>query len=468
MPIYDPQNNVTSVFFQSMEALSPFESNPTLAIAVSGGADSMALSLLAYQWATKNKGKIIALTFDHQLRPESKTEAKQVSDWLSPLGIEHQTLMANTHPAEKNGNIQEQARLSRYSSLLDWCRRHHILHLLTGHHQNDQAETLLMRLQRGSGVDGLASIPPVSNRKNVRLLRPLLSLSHKQLCDWLQQHQQQWIEDPSNHNTRYTRTRMRMLLKDASISDHLLTSRLAETATQMQMAQTALRQQLYRAMATCLSLYPEGYAKLDIKLFTRLPQEIALRLLANTLTTVSGRNIPPRIAKIRNLHLNIKHSMAVSNTAENSLSSNYFNGMTLHGCVINADNNTSSLIIARELSAIPPQTMLEINTTSSIWDGRFRYTLTPLSSASLEEKNPHHGTDNNHYIAPLSPSGWQQIKETTDNILPKHVLYGLPAVKKHTKDIEFVCSVPHIGYNARQIGAPEMIFSFAPQVPLTR
>src|SRR5512144_1702125 len=156
-----------------MEELAPFESSPHLAVAVSGGADSMALGLLAHDWAVARGGRVTALTVDHGLRPASAKEAAVVGSWMSACGIEHHVLRwRGEKPASA---VQNAARIARYRLLCEWCRQANVMHLLLGHHSGDQSETILHRLVRGSGIFGLAGISPLVETSEVRLLRPLLA-----------------------------------------------------------------------------------------------------------------------------------------------------------------------------------------------------------------------------------------------------------------------------------------------------
>ncbi|HZD25370.1 MAG TPA: tRNA lysidine(34) synthetase TilS, partial [Alphaproteobacteria bacterium] len=152
-----PGGPLTAAEFAALMApFAPFEATPALAVAVSGGADSLALALLADGWARRRGGVATALTVDHGLRPEAAAEARRVGRWLAARGIPHRILRwRGDKPATA---VQAKARAARYALLADWCRRHGVLHLLTAHHRGDQAETVLMRLAHGSGVDGLAGM----------------------------------------------------------------------------------------------------------------------------------------------------------------------------------------------------------------------------------------------------------------------------------------------------------------------
>lgn len=145
-------------FAAAMAPLGPFEREPRLAVAVSGGPDSMALLLLAQEWAAARGGRVSALTVDHGLRAELSAEAAQVAQWAGLLGVSH---VALTWIGDKpTADIQAAAREARYCLLEEWCAASGVFHLLLAHHRDDQAETFLLRLARGSGLDGLAAIAP--------------------------------------------------------------------------------------------------------------------------------------------------------------------------------------------------------------------------------------------------------------------------------------------------------------------
>jgi tRNA(Ile)-lysidine synthase len=178
-------------FAAAIGRLGPFEPAPDLAVAVSGGADSLALTLLADRWARACGGRITALTVDHRLRAESGDEARRVGAMLGARGIAHEILV--WHGPYPLHDLQAAARAARYRLLGDWCRARHVLHLLTAHHQDDQAETLLLRLGRGSGLAGLAGMAPLVEEAHWRLLRPLLDLPAARLRATLEQTGQDWI-----------------------------------------------------------------------------------------------------------------------------------------------------------------------------------------------------------------------------------------------------------------------------------
>src|SRR6185369_15693189 len=146
-------------FAALLDRLGPFETNPHLVVAVSGGRDSLALAVLADAWAKARQGCITALIVDHGLRAESGHEARLVAAKLAGLGIAAEIL--DWHGDKPVTGLAEAARTARYRLLWDWCAQHGVLHLLLAHQRNDQAETFLMRLGDGSGADGLAAMASV-------------------------------------------------------------------------------------------------------------------------------------------------------------------------------------------------------------------------------------------------------------------------------------------------------------------
>jgi tRNA(Ile)-lysidine synthase len=200
-------------------------SEKNLAVAVSGGADSLALAILLSEWREDKNIKLHALTVDHGLRPESAAEAKYVAKTLKPFGISHKTLLWDgIKPKTK---IQEAARDARYSLMSEYCSAKKIKFLFLAHHGQDQIETILFRMAKGTGLDGLIGMRPLSHLENgLTLVRPLLRLSHKDLCDTLKSKKIDWIEDPSNINQRYARVRIRNVI-DVLENEGLTPSRMS-------------------------------------------------------------------------------------------------------------------------------------------------------------------------------------------------------------------------------------------------
>lgn len=190
---------------------------PALILAVSGGPDSTALMLLAARWRTARKRgpKLVAVTVDHALRPEAKQEAAAVKKLARSLGIEHRTLRwAGRKP--KTG-LQEAARTARYRLLAGVSRNADGAPILTAHTRDDQAETVLFRMMRGSGIGGLAgmraaSLLPGYDGEKIELYRPLLGIPKSRLIATLKAAKVPYVEDPTNRDPRFARPRLRELM----------------------------------------------------------------------------------------------------------------------------------------------------------------------------------------------------------------------------------------------------------------
>jgi len=249
-----------------------FDTNSRVAVAVSGGGDSLALMALA---AEAFPGRVQVLSLDHQLRRESAAECAVVAGLAASLGLPHATLV----PAAAIGsaNVQAEARAARYAALGGWCAAHAVPFLLTAHHADDQAETLLMRLARGSGLRGLGGIRPRRElEEGVTLLRPLLGFRRAELQAVVKKRGWVPLEDPSNQSQRFDRTHARMLLAETG---WLNPDRLAASAAHLADAEAALAWAADLAFSSrttnqqgALIANPEG-----------LPAELQRRLLAKAL-----------------------------------------------------------------------------------------------------------------------------------------------------------------------------------------
>ncbi|MDC0473231.1 tRNA lysidine(34) synthetase TilS, partial [Pelagibacteraceae bacterium] len=181
-------------------------------VAVSGGPDSLALTALSKLYINENKSKAYFVIIDHNIRKNSSIEANQVKKILKKKNIVLQ-ILKNKNKITKN--IQSQARESRYALLLSFCKKNDIKYILTAHHSDDQIETFLIRLSRGSGIQGLSSMDDVAILdKKTKLLRPLLKEKKKELIKITRKVFEKSIKDPSNKNKKYLRTRVRLLKKE--------------------------------------------------------------------------------------------------------------------------------------------------------------------------------------------------------------------------------------------------------------
>jgi tRNA(Ile)-lysidine synthase len=411
-----------------MAGLGPFETAPALAVAVSGGADSVALVLLADRWAGKRGGFVVALTVDHGLRSESSAEALAVGEFLAGRGIAHRVL--NWIGDKPRADVQAAARRARYRLLLDWCAANGVLHLLLGHHQDDQAETLLLRLGRGSGVDGLSAMAPVTARPQARLLRPLLAFSRARLEATVTQAGEPWIDDPSNRSAVYRRSRLRRLMPDLA-AEGLDAARLAATAGRLARARDALEGATAGLAVRAVQLHPGGFARLDRTMLGTAPAEIALRLLARLCRTLSGGAFPPRLERLEGLLGALVDGVAVRRTSG--------------GCLFAPSGGV--WLVCREAAAAAVAQPLD-ETGFARWDGRFEAVVRTGNPASL---------------GALGQDGWRSIRDAVPPpAIPRPAIATLPCLR----DEAGVVAVPALGYWRSPAEASLTSIAFVPTFPL--
>ncbi len=329
-----------------MERLLAGHRPDRLAVAVSGGGDSLALLELACDWAEDNHCRIHALTVDHGLRPEAGDEALLVAREAMRMGAQHDTLYWTGWDGK--GNLQAAARAARYALMRDFCDREGIGAILLGHTQDDQAETVLMRLARGSGVDGLSAMPEGRFGRD-DILRPVLGETRADLRIWLTRQGMRWFEDPTNDDPRYDRVRARRLLTQLAPFG-LDAARLAETAASLARARVAL---LARAadVADKIVTDRQGLLIFDRDGLIQTEEETRLRLLAHGLACLSGAPYKPRLASL-------------TDTLDRALDGR---GGTLQGCRLIPCRD--SLMMVREFKAV--ETVQAEADGRAIWDGRW-------------------------------------------------------------------------------------------------
>ena len=275
---------------------------PALVLAVSGGPDSTALLVLTARWraALRRGPELIAVTIDHGLRPESAREARAVKRLAGRLGVRHRTLRW-TGRKPKTG-LQEAARAIRYRLLAAAARGAGAGHVLTGHTLDDQAETVLLRMARGSGLSGLGAMDREVPVQGVALIRPLLELPKARLIATLEAVGMSFADDPSNRDPRFTRARLRALMPVLA-DEGLDARRLALLASRIRRAEATIEVAVAAATAA-LSNGPwstRAPIVLDAEKFSRLPEEVALRLLGRAINC-TGDEGPVQLGKLEALH----------------------------------------------------------------------------------------------------------------------------------------------------------------------
>lgn len=378
---------LTAIGVRLEQALAALVSDAApLGVAVSGGGDSLAL-LLALCTSATDGPAIHAVTVDHGLRKEAADEARFVANVCTGLGVPHTTLRWSAW--DGRGNLQDAARRARYGMIADWAQAQGIGRVALGHTRDDQAETVLMRLARGAGLDGLSAMAAERWDRGVLWLRPFVDIPRADLRTYLQEHRQDWIDDPSNEDTRYDRVRTRAVL--AALEPLGITAAgLAATAARLASARAALDACTAEAAAR-VATEDRGDVLLRMDALSDLPEEIARRLIVAALCWVSSAEYPPRAEALADL-------LADLGTLP---------GATLHGCLITRESGR--LRIARE----PATVMSRRSAVDTLWDGRWQIT------------GPARGDET---VAALGESGLGQCPGWRETGLPRRSLLAGPAV----------------------------------------
>lgn len=408
---------VFAKFIKNIEQLQPFESKPKIAIALSGGIDSMALLLLCKQWIENIDGELIALTVDHALRAESSLEAMEVGLICAKLNVKHAIL--RWKHLGINTNIQAKARQARYELLTQHCQDHDTLHLFTGHQMQDTVENFFIKLSRGSGIFGLAT----SNSnfiKNIRICKPILNFTKNECIKLLQTCQVKHVEDPSNLKRIYFRNDIRFNLQNfcasGAISLELFEQRVWTSAKHLEASAKSVQENIIDAMCKAVSIHQAGFAIVYLQVLQTYCLDTQNYLLTYLLTIIGGNSKAPRSTQVAGL-LNL-------------LQSNNFKGATLSKCALHLLKN--DLIIYKELCSIIDYD-IPINKNACFWDNRFRIY-----------------TNNKQLcVTKLDAKSYDHIKEKIDlnQICDAHshrykILFTLPAIKV----LEKIVAVPNINY----------------------
>jgi len=382
-----------------MAALGPFEPVPRVGAGVSGGADSMALALLARCWVRERGGMLLALVVDHGLRPESGTEAATTVARLAKLGIEARVLMLRD--LVRGPALAERARAARFAALEAACAGMGILHLLLGHHAADQAETLLIRALGGSGLTGMSGMAGLVETGRLRVLRPLLVVPPARLRSLLRSAGLEWVEDPSNADSSALRPRLRQLRRDRDGGGSATAALLAAAA-----GSSRQRDRNDRIAAANLAeqvvFRPEGYAMWS-------GQSLTTHAFTALLQVIGGAEYPPATASVVDL-------AAVPRPA------------TIAGVrLLPAGRLGAGLLAVREPAAMAPPVAAAPGT---IWDGRFR-----LGGDACVPKG-----------ATLGALGDDAARLRRLSHLPSAVMRTLPAIRRGSA----LLAVPHLHYPDRE------------------
>ncbi len=370
------------------------DAGSSLGLAVSGGGDSMAMLHVMAEVAPK--GVLRVVTVDHGLRPEAAQEVRFVSEVCRELNLPHDGLIWDHGVIA--GNVMDQARRARLALIANWARERGVVHVALAHTATDQAETFLMGLARQAGLDGLSGMRASFCHDGVVFLRPLLAQSRGALRAYLTQKGATWVEDPTNEDLDYTRTKARKILKylaPIGISE----AGLAKTVGHLAKAQAALRHATAEAAASALT-ESAGALIGHRTSFVALGPELGRRVLIAAVMWLSGADYAPRAAMTERL------LAAVSEGRD----------ATLWGCRVKTTGE--GFVILREAKALGPAVRL-----GQIWDGRWQ-----LSGPNPLGPNPLRPDAFGAKIQALGAQGLAACKDWRNTTIPREVLLVSPGL----------------------------------------
>ena len=426
-------------FADLMAGYGPFEPEPTFAVGVSGGADSLAAMLLLKSWLKGRGGRLVALSVDHGLRADSRDEIAFVWKLCGRLGVEHQAL-AWRGARHARGGLQAAAREARYDLLVNACRERAILHLVLAHHLDDQAETFLLRLGRGSSLRGLSAMAPIRYHANLRILRPLLGVPGARLRATVVAHDLSWVEDPSNRDTRFGRVRMRRLV-DSLVDGGPAPERIGLAARRLALYRREQEARAADLIARCVRIWPAGYGEICADPY--FEEEVTVRELAisRLLAALGGRPYGPRAERLKRFHAKLSGLEAAVTTLAR----------------VRAARSGGKIRLTRESRHLPSEPLVPPGALR--WDNRFDVRL--AGTARIE-------TRGNLRVAALGAAGWAALPQETRDFakarLPVAACHSLPAL---WDDLGLI-SQPHLRYT-RQNRMEDGVFSadFRPEWPIT-
>lgn len=332
-------------------ALDRLAPEGSLGVAVSGGGDSTALLTIAAGWALRRGRELRAVTVDHGLRAESAAEAVFAGRHAARLGVAHHVLQAGPMAP---GNLPAAARAARYGLMAEWARAAGLAAVALGHTMDDQAETVLMRLARGSGVEGLSAMAPRRDRLGVTWIRPMLEVRRAALRDWLRARGIAWVDDPTNEDAGFNRIRARRALAHLAPLG-LTVEGLAATARTLARQRRVLARAAADLDARAVRHGTFGEARIALAPLREAERDTALRLVGDLLARIGGHAHRPRF---RSLEPVLDALLDAGGHA-----------VTLAGCLVVPDG--AGVLICREPAAVAGPVALSAEV---VWDRRWRVT----------------------------------------------------------------------------------------------
>ena len=298
------------------------ENQKNIAMALSGGGDSMALAHMVCAWAVNNNVHVHLLNVNHNLREEATQECRDIAYWVSGFPNATHHILTWEHDEKPETAVMEKARTARYSLMRDYCVEHNIQTLCVGHHGDDQMETFFFRLAKGSGLSGLTGMKEWSAFEDIQIYRPLLGRSHTDLIQYCKDHGLQWIEDSSNEDEKYARPRLRKALANEGFE----TARFVKTFDRLSRAQDAIDWLVDEVTTKCVI-----DKKITFNVLKTYPLDIQIRVLQNVIQNIGQTtgDYPPKLERVEAIIATILPSQSA----------------TLHGCLITCSKDGNTLEI---------------------------------------------------------------------------------------------------------------------------
>ena len=327
-----------------------------IAISLSGGADSMCLTFLLNRFCKKYNIFFTAITIDHKLRKESTIEAISVANYLKYFDINHQIL--TWHHEKIVSNIQEVARKARYNMLFRYCKNNQINDLFVAHTYDDQAETILLRILRGSGIDGISGMNFCSVINNINIVRPLLIFKKEAIIQFLSQKNLIFFQDKSNQDMRFDRVRVRCLISQIN-KNFQFTKRLNLLASNVKRAKDFIYRELIKIFQKYCVIDNLGFISIKWANFFTLAEEIQFRLINHIIKHIRNDSFihPIRLQSIKNLVLSLKQPHDQKHTLSNCK-------ILLHRSIIYVYKEAAFIEMPKKLSI-----------GNNIWDHRYKINI---------------------------------------------------------------------------------------------
>ena len=398
-----PADNSTFGAREVASLFAPIEDARRIALAVSGGPDSLALLLLAERWRAAHGGvpEIDVFTVDHRLHPRSAEDAAFVVRLAEERGFRARVLVREGDPPRTG--IEAAAREARYRLLIDAAKAVGASHMVLAHHQDDQAETFLMRLARGSGVHGLAAMRPLRAREGVMLFRPLLGVTRARLAALVGEEGIVAVDDAANRDPRFMRTKLRALMPELTRAG-LGPEQLAEAARQMARVADAIDAQASALLRQAVHVDRFAIVTLDTAVYREALEEVRLRALTRLLQAIGGGVYPPRGEKLKALDMALTGVEGVRFRR------------TLAGAV--AERAGSAVLLYREIGRSGLPVVPVTGSFEGLWDNRFHLAVTNPSPFGIA-------------VGQLGVPGLRRAGAAER--LPKPALAALPAIWRGDK-----------------------------------